>query len=61
MGLLGYVRAYKPELKFREYDVYKGVYCTLCKTLLRRYSPLGQLFLSYDASFLALVLLALSP
>lgn len=61
MGLLGYVRAYKPELKFREYDVYKGVYCTLCKTLLRRYSPLGQLFLSYDVSFLALVLLALSP
>lgn len=60
MGLLGYVRAYKPELKVREYDVYKGVYCTLCKTLLRRYSPLGQLFLSYDASFLALVLLSLS-
>ena len=61
MGLLGYVRAYKPELKFREYDVYKGVYCTLCKTLLRRYSPLGQLFLSYDASFFALVLLSLVP
>ena len=59
MRLLGYVRAYKPELKFREYDVYKGVYCTLCKTLLRRYSPLGQLFLSYDASFLSLVLLSL--
>ena len=59
--MLGYVRAYKPELKFREYDVYKGVYCTLCKTLLRRYSPLGQLFLSYDAAFLALVLSALSP
>ncbi|MBQ7542830.1 MAG: hypothetical protein IJT44_11130 [Clostridia bacterium] len=59
--MLGYVRAYKPELKFKEYDVYKGVYCTLCKTLLRRYSPLGQLFLSYDAAFLALVLLAISP
>lgn len=61
MGLLGYVRAYKPELTEREYDVYKGVYCTLCKTLLRRYSPLGQLFLSYDAAFLALVLLSVSP
>lgn len=59
--MLGYVRAYKPELRFREYDVYKGVYCTLCKTLLRRYSPLGQLFLSYDAAFLALTLLALEP
>ena len=60
MGLLGYVRAYKPELKFKEYDVYKGVYCTLCKTLLRRYSALGQLFLSYDAAFFALVLLSLT-
>lgn len=59
--MLGYVRAYKPELKFREYDVYKGVYCTLCKTLLRRYSPIGQLFLSYDAAFFALVLLSVSP
>ncbi len=59
--MLGYVRAYKPELKFKEYDVYKGVYCTLCKTLLRRYSPFGQLFLSYDAAFFALVLLSLSP
>lgn len=55
------MRAYKSELKVREYDVYKGVYCTLCKTLLRRYSPFGQLFLSYDAAFLALVFLALEP
>ena len=60
MRLLGYVRAYKPELKFKEYDVYKGVYCSLCKTLLRRYTPLGQLFLSYDVTFLALVLFAVS-
>ena len=59
--MLGYVRAYKPELKCSEYDVYKGVYCTLCKTLLRRYSPLGQLFLSYDAAFFALMLFASQP
>ena len=58
--MLGYVRAYKPELKFKEYDVYKGVYCTLCKTLLRRYSPFGQLLLSYDATFFALLLLSVS-
>ncbi len=61
MGLLGYVRAYKSGLNDREYEVYKGVYCTLCKTLLRRYSPFGQLFLSYDAAFLALVLLSVTP
>lgn len=58
--MLGYVRAYKPELKFKEYDVYKGIYCSLCKTLLRRYSPLGQLFLSYDVTFFALMLFSVS-
>ncbi len=58
--MLGYVRAYKPELKFKEYDVYKGLYCSLCKTLLRRYSPLAQLFLSYDAVFFALLVLSVS-
>ncbi len=58
--MLGYVRTYKPEMKFKEYDVYRGVYCTLCKALLRRYSPLGQLFLSYDVTFLALLLLSVS-
>lgn len=60
MCVFGYVRAYKPELKFKEYDVYKGVYCSLCKSLLRRYSPLGQLFLTYDAAFMALCLLSVS-
>lgn len=60
MCVFGYVRAYKPELKFKEYDVYKGVYCSLCKSLLRRYSPLGQLFLTYDATFMALCLLSVS-
>lgn len=58
--MLGYVRAYKPELKFKEYDVYKGLYCTLCKTLMKRYSPLAQLFLSYDAVFFGLLLLSVS-
>lgn len=58
--MLGYVRAYKPELKFKEYDVYKGFYCTLCKTLMKRYSPLSQLFLSYDAVFFGLLLASVS-
>ncbi|MCR5485205.1 MAG: DUF5685 family protein [Clostridiales bacterium] len=59
--MLGYVRAYKPELKFREYDIYKGIYCTICKQLLKRYSPFAQLFLSYDATFLAMLRMAVKP
>ncbi len=56
--MLGYVRAYKPELRFREYDLYRGVYCSICKRLLRAYSPPAQLFLSYDITLLAIVLMA---
>ena len=59
--LLGYVRAYKPELKFKDYDIYKGVYCTLCKQLMRDYSPFAQLFLSYDMCFFAITLMSLVP
>ena len=56
--MLGYVRAFKPELKLRDYEIYRGVYCSLCKALGRRYSPLAQLFLSYDFALAALLRLA---
>lgn len=57
--MLGYVRAYKPNLKIRDYEAYKGVYCSLCRNLGRRYSPLAQLFLSFDFTLAALLTLAL--
>lgn len=53
--MLGYIKAYKPELKIKDYEIYKGVYCSLCKRLGRSYSPLAQLFLSYDFTFLLLL------
>ena len=56
--MLGYVRAFKPELKLRDYEIYRGVYCSLCRTLGRRYSPLAQLFLNYDFALAALLRLA---
>lgn len=57
--MFGYVRAYKPELKCREYDEYKAVYCSLCRALGRRYGPLAQIALTYDGTFLALLRMAL--
>lgn len=56
--MLGYVRAYKPEMKFKDYDIYKGVYCSLCKTIGKRYGLLARLTLSYDFTFLALLRMA---
>lgn len=58
-AVLGYVRAYKPDLRVKEYELYRGVYCSLCRNLGRRYSPLAQLFLSYDFTLAALLTLAL--
>lgn len=53
--MFGYVRPYKPEMRFLEYDAYKAAYCTLCKQIGRRYGRLLRLTLSYDFTFLALL------
>ncbi len=57
--MLGYVRAYKPEMTFRNYEIYKGVYCTLCKSLGKRYGFPARFILSYDFTFFAMVRMAL--
>lgn len=57
--MFGYVRAYKPDMTFAQYDIYKGVYCSLCKQIGRRYGLLARLTLSYDLTFFALFRLAL--
>lgn len=56
--MLGYVRAFKPEMKMKDYELYKGIYCSLCRSLGRLYSPFAQLFLSYDFALAAVLRLA---
>ncbi len=56
--MIGYVRAYKPEMKFKDYEYYKGVYCSLCKQLGKRYGLLARMILSYDFTFFAVVRMA---
>ncbi len=56
--MLGYVRAFKPEMKIRDYEIYRGIYCSLCRALGRNYSPIAQLFLSYDFALAAVLRLA---
>ena len=57
--LFGYVRVCKPELKVKEYEMYKAVYCSLCKHLGKKYGILSRLTLSYDFTFLALINMSL--
>ncbi len=57
--MTGYVRLYKPELKMREYEHYRGVYCSLCKQLGKRYGFTLRMALSYDMTFFAVLAMAL--
>ncbi|MDO4486238.1 MAG: DUF5685 family protein [Bacillota bacterium] len=54
--MLGYVRIDKGELKVREYEIYTGYYCGICKYIGKEYGQLPRMALSYDAAFLALLL-----
>ena len=53
--MFGYVKAYKPEMTFSQYDIYKGIYCSLCKCIGKNYGLLARMTLSYDFAFFALM------
>lgn len=57
--MFGYVLANKPELKMREFYKYKAYYCGLCKVLREKYGFLGQVTLTYDMTFLVILLTSL--
>ncbi len=54
--MYGYVRPEKGELKVREYEAYRSVYCGLCHTLRQKYGPLYRFAVNYDFTFLAMLL-----
>ena len=53
--MFGYIKPYKPELKIREYDYYRSVYCGLCNSLRRRYGFFARFIVNYDFTFVAIV------
>ena len=54
--MFGYVRPYRGELKVWELEAYEAAYCGLCHALGRRYGFFSRFFLSYDLTFLAMLL-----
>ncbi len=58
--MFGYVRVNKPEMKVKEYELYKGLYCSVCKAMNKHFGVLSSLTLSYDITFLLLVRLSFS-
>lgn len=58
--MFGYVKTDKPEMKIKEYEVYRGLYCSLCKAMGKHFGVLSRLTLSYDITFLVLTRLSFS-
>mgnify|MGYP001358308130 CR=1 FL=1 len=54
--MLGYVICEKPEMKVKEYELYNGYYCGVCKSVGSRYGHVPRAMLSYDSAFLAVLL-----
>ena len=57
--MFGYIVVNQPEMKIREYDRYHAYYCGVCRDLRAAFGPVGQMTLSYDLTFLAILLTAL--
>lgn len=57
--MFGYVKAYKPELRIKEFEFYKAVYCSLCRDLGKKYGLVSRFSLSYDFTFLSLLSMSL--
>ena len=54
--MFGYIIINKQELKFKEFDLYHSYYCGLCQKLKEKYGKAGQMTLTYDLTFLILLL-----
>lgn len=53
--MFGYIRPFKPYMRFYEFQIYNSFYCGLCKNLGKNYGQIYRLMLSYDFSFLGLL------
>ncbi len=54
--MFGYILVNQQELKFKEFDLYRSYYCGLCQVLKKKYGKAGQMTLTYDLTFLILLL-----
>lgn len=54
--MFGYIIVNQDELKIKEYHLYRSYYCGLCQVLKEKYGLAGQMTLTYDLTFLVLLL-----
>ena len=58
--MFGYVKPFVPDLRVCEHELYKALYCGLCRSMGRHTGCSSRFALSYDFVFLAAVRAALS-
>ncbi len=58
--MFGYVKAYKSEMKLKEYELYNAAYCGLCRAMGKCTGQCSRLTLNYDFVFLYLIRSALT-
>lgn len=54
--MFGYIVVNQPELRIREWEMYHSYYCGLCRILKKKYGRVGQVTLSYDMTFILMLL-----
>lgn len=57
--MFGYIKTFTPNLRVREHELYRAIYCGLCRSMGKRTGCSSRLTLSYDFTFLAAVRLVL--
>jgi hypothetical protein len=58
--MFGYITPDKPDLRICEFEVFRGYYCSVCKSIGKQAGHRGRIILTYDCAFLALLLDSLS-
>ena len=57
--MFGYIKPLEGELLVKELELYKAVYCGLCRALKKHVSRIMPMTLSYDCTLLAMFRMAL--
>ncbi|NTV89905.1 MAG: hypothetical protein HGA22_06030 [Clostridiales bacterium] len=58
--MFGYIVPEKPEMKVKEFELFRAYYCGVCKSIGRQHGQLKRFLLNYDSAFLAVLLTSLS-
>ena len=58
--MYGYIRPVERELRLRESEYYRALYCGICRAQGRQCGNISRLSLSYDSVILALLRIAVT-